>query len=96
VTDVLHIQDEQKLTLTLCGAWSRNVTLLGDDFDTDERSVCLRCTRRLIALRAHARLAEPQGAPNDAAEQQRALAARTHWPDCILDPGHSGLCYDGY
>lgn len=65
MSDVLHIQDEQKPKLTLCGAWSRSVTLLGDDFDTDERSVCLRCTRRLIALKAQARLTTPQGAPRE-------------------------------
>jgi hypothetical protein len=27
----------------------------------------------------------PQGAP-----------PRRHWPDCILRPGHSGDCDDGY
>ena len=53
----LHIQDEQHPKLTLCGRWTRVVTLLGDDFDTDERTVCLGCTRRSLALRIAKRLA---------------------------------------
>lgn len=61
MSDVLHIQDEQKPKLTLCGAWSRGVTILGDDLDDDERPVCLRCTRRLLALRTNARLIETYG-----------------------------------
>lgn len=66
VLDNLHIQDEKTPKLTLCGRWSRAVTLLGDDFDTDERSVCLGCTRRALALKAHASImatGEPRPCP---------------------------------
>jgi hypothetical protein len=67
VSDQLHIQDEQHPKLTLCGRWRLHSDLLGDDLDTDERTVCLPCARRLLALRVHARLTrpeqEPQGAP---------------------------------
>jgi hypothetical protein len=59
VSDNLHIQDEQNPKLTLCGRWARTVTPLGDDLDTDERMVCLGCTRRSLALRIHARITQP-------------------------------------
>jgi hypothetical protein len=55
----LHIQDEQHPKLTLCGRWARAVTLLGDDFDSDERTVCLGCTLRALALRIRDRIRVP-------------------------------------
>ncbi len=56
VSKNLHIQDEQAPKLTLCGRWSRKVTLLGDDYDHDMRTVCLGCTRRSLAIRIRDRM----------------------------------------
>lgn len=60
MSDALHMLNGNHPQLTLCGMWTRRVTLLGDDFDTDERPVCIRCTRVSIARRAHERIRAPQ------------------------------------
>ena len=55
----LHIQDTKAPRLTLCGCWTRAVTLLGDEPDDDGRLVCIGCVRRSLFTPAPAESPPP-------------------------------------